>query len=176
MKNYKLIKTNASDFEKIKSAYIDIINRTPDMKDYTRWEYGKHPTDEMIQKYIDDGNMYMFMDGENLAGVVALTFSQGEDYHPVKWQIEAQDDEVMVLHILGIMPDYQGKGIGRQMIQSALATANDKGIKACRLDVLASNHPAQKMYESLGFVFCGKQHWFAGNTGWTDFYLYERKM
>lgn len=171
-----LVKASASDFEKIKSAYIDIINRTPSMKEYARWEYGKHPTDEMIQMYIDGGNMYLFMEDGNLAGVIAITFSQGEDYHPVKWQVEANDDEVMVLHILGIIPDFQGKGIGKKMIQSALELGRTKKMKACRFDALSSNLPAQKLYESLGFVFCGKQHWFANNTGWTDFYLYERKM
>ena len=172
----KFEKASAADFEKIKSAYIDIINRTTDIKEYARWEYGKHPTDEMIQKYIDGGNMYLFMEDGNLAGVIAITFSQGEDYHPVKWQVEVQDDEVMVLHILEIMPDFQGKGIAKKMIQAALELGRAKRMKVCRFDALASNLPAQKLYEKLGFVFRGKQHWFAENTGWTDFYLYELKL
>lgn len=168
-----LVKATAADFEKVRSAYIDIINRTPSMKEYVRWEYGKHPSDEMIQKYIDGGNMYLFMEDGNLAGVIAITFSQGEEYHPVKWQLEANDDEVMVLHILGIMPDFQGKGIGKKMIHAALELGRSNKMKVCRFDALSSNLPAQKLYEGLGFVFCGKQHWFADNTGWTDFYLYE---
>lgn len=43
----------------------------------------------------------------------------------------------------------------------------------CWGDTLASNIPAQKLYEKLGFTYSGKQHWYAENTGWTDFYLYE---
>ena len=168
-----LVKATAADFEKVRSAYIEIIRRTPGMKEYVRWEYGKHPSDEMIQKYIDGGNMYLFMEGENLAGVTAITFSQGEEYHPVKWQLEANDDEVMVLHILGIMPDFQGKGIGKKMIHAALELGRSNKMKVCRFDALYSNLPAQKLYEGLGFVYCGKQRLFADNTGWTDFYLYE---
>lgn len=59
------------------------------------------------------------------------------------------------------------------MIRHILQVASEKSLKACRLDTLASNIPAQKLYEKLGFTYCGKQHWYAENTGWTDFYLYE---
>lgn len=171
-----LVQAVQSDFEKVKAAYIEIINHTPGMDRYARWEYGKHPTDESIKAYIDAGNMYMFMDGEIVVGVVAITFVQGDDYHPVKWQISAKDDEVVVLHLLGITPKYHGAGVGRKMLQEVWKIASEKKMKACRVDTLASNIPAQKFYERLGFVYCGKQHWYADNTGWTDFYLYEYEL
>ena len=82
----------------------------------------------------------------------------------------------MTLHLLGILPRYQGAGVGRAMMRKALDMAAEGGMKAFRLDTLASNIPAQRFYESLGFVFCGKQHWYAENTGWTDFYLYEQEI
>ena len=44
---------------------------------------------------------------------------------------------------------------------------------AIRLDTLASNIPAQHMYEKLGFEYRGKQNLYAENTGWTDFLYYE---
>lgn len=47
------------------------------------------------------------------------------------------------------------------------------GLEACRLDTLFSNIPAQKFYTKLGFAYIGKAHWYADNTGWTDFLLYE---
>ena len=106
----------------------------------------------------------------------AITPGQGEDYRQVQWQVDAQDREVMTLHLLGILPRYQGAGVGRAMMRKALDMAAEGGMKAFRLDTLASNTPAQRFYESLGFVFCGKQHWYAENTGWTDFYLYEQEI
>ena len=48
-----------------------------------------------------------------------------------------------------------------------------KGMKAVRLDALASNKPAHRIYERLGFEYRGKQHLYAENTGWTDFYFFE---
>ena len=46
-------------------------------------------------------------------------------------------------------------------------------MKAIRLDALASNTPAHKIYKSLGFEYKGKQYLYAENTGWTDFYFFE---
>ena len=37
----------------------------------------------------------------------------------------------------------------------------------------ASNTPAHKIYKALGFEYRGKQHLYAENTGWTDFYFFE---
>ena len=73
-------------------------------------------------------------------------------------------------------PRYQGVGVGKAMMSKALGLAAKSGKKAFWLDTLASNVPAQRFYEWLGFVFCGKQHWHAENTGWVDFYLYEQEI
>lgn len=83
------------------------------------------------------------------------------------------DDEAAVIHILAVSPDKQGAGIGSKMIQEAVQIARNNGMKAIRLDVLASNTPAQRLYERLGFAYQGKQHLYAENTEWTDFYFFE---
>lgn len=101
-----LVKANRADFQKVKAAYIDIAENTPDVTKFTKWEYGKHPNDAQISEYIAAGNMYILMDKDTIAGVIAITAFQGEDYHPINWQIEASDDEVMVLHLLGVVPSY----------------------------------------------------------------------
>ena len=80
-----------------------------------------------------------------------------------------------VIHILAVSPDSQGTGIGSEMIREAVRMAQSNGIQAVRLDALASNTPAHKIYERLGFEYRGKQHLYAENTGWTDFYSFEYK-
>ena len=74
-----------------------------------------------------------------------------------------------------VSPDAQGKGFGSEMIREAIRLAQSKGMQAVRLDALASNTPAHKIYERLGFEYRGKQHLYAENTGWTDFYFFEYK-
>ena len=100
---------------------------------------------------------------------------QGDDYHAIEWPQQVADDKAAVIHILAVNPDFQSKGIGTEMILEAINLAKEKGMQAIRLDALASNIPAHRMYERLGFEYRGKQHLYAENTGWTDFYFYELK-
>lgn len=163
----------ADDFAAVREKYIEVIEHTKDMSIHARWIYGKHPTDAMIQAYIDRQEMYLFMDGQNVAGMIAVTMYQGEDYHEIPWSQNLKDDEAASLHILAVVPEYQGKGISKKMMEEIILLVRKNGKKALRLDVLASNVPAQRMYERLGFEYCGKQNLYAENTGWTDFLYYE---
>lgn len=163
----------ADDFDLIREKYIDVIEHTKDMNLHARWIYGKHPTDAMLRSYIDRQEMYLFMDGQDIAGMTGITMYQGEDYHEIDWSQNLKDDEVASLHILAVVPDYQGKGVPKRMMAEIISLAMKKGKKAIRLDALASNVPAQRMYEKLGFAYRGKQNLFAENTGWTDFLYYE---
>ena len=163
----------AGDLAVIREKYIEVIEHTKNMNIHARWIYGHHPTDAMIQSYIDRQEMYLFMDGQNVAGMTAITMYQGEDYHEIPWSQNLKDDEVASLHILTITPEYQGKDMSKRMMAEIISLAMKKGKKAIRLDALASNIPAQNMYEKLGFVYRGKRNLYAENTGWTDFLYYE---
>ena len=93
--------------------------------------------------------------------------------HAIEWTQQVADDKVAVIHILAVSPDAQGKGIGSEMIREAISMAQSNGMQAIRLDALASNTPAHRLYERHGFEYRGKQHLYAENTGWMDFYFFE---
>ena len=164
-----------NDYDAIIAFYDDVTARTPEMAKYARWSKGKHPTVEGIRAYIDEGSMYLYRESGAIVGAMAVTMYQGEDYHAIDWTTQVADDKVAVIHILAVSPDTQGKGFGSEMIREAIRLARDKGMQAIRLDALASNTPAHKIYERLGFEYRGQQHLYAENTGWTDFYFYEYK-
>ena len=151
-----------NDFDAIIAFYDDVTERTSEMATYARWSKGKHPT--------------IYRNNGKIVGAMAVTMYQSEDYHAIDWSQQVADDEVAVIHILAVSPDYQGKGIGSEMIREAIRIALSKGMQAIRLDALASNTPAHKLYERLGFEYRGKQHLYAENTGWTDFYFFELKQ
>ena len=163
----------AGDFSMVREKYIEVIEHTKDMNIHARWIYGQHPTDAMIQSYIDGQEMYLFMDGQNVVGMAAMTMYQDEDYHEIIWSQNLKDDEVASLHILAVIPEYQGKGVSKRMMTEIISLVKKNGKKALRLDALASNTPARRLYEKLGFEYRGKQNLFAENTGWTDFLYYE---
>ena len=163
------------EYESVIAFYDDVTARTPEMAVYARWSKGKHPTEEGIRAYINEGSMYLYRNNGKIVGAMAVTMYQSEDYHAIDWSQQVVDDEVAVIHILAVSPDSQGKGIGSEMIQEAIRIALSKGMQAIRLDALASNTPAHKIYKRLGFEYRGQQHLYAENTGWTDFYFFEYK-
>ena len=147
----KLELARQNDFDAIIAFYDDVTERTTEMATYARWSKGKHPTVAGIRAYINEGSMYLYRERGIIIGTMAVTMYQGEDYHTIDWSQQVPDEKVAVIHIM----------------------AKSKGMQAIRLDALASNTPAHKLYKRLGFEYRGKQHLYAENTGWTDFYFFE---
>lgn len=168
-----LTKATIQDYDAIMAFYNNVIDCTPRIEQYARWQKGKHPTESGIRAYIEEGSMYLCTENDAIIGAMAVTMYQGEDYHPIKWTQQVNDNEAAVIHILAVSPSCQGRGIGTKMIRDAICMAKECGMKTVRLDALASNTPAHKIYNAIGFEYRGKQHLFAENTGWMDFFFFE---
>lgn len=168
-----LKKAAADDFSKIRAFYDTVIDETEGMEKHAKWKKGSHPFDDVIEEFIRNGDMYLCFAGEKPVCVMAVPFCQDEEYHQISWGTDAGDNEVATLHIFAVAPEFQGKGFGKAAVKLALEMAREKGMKAFRLDALASNTPAHRLYESLGFEFRGTQNLYTDNAGWTDFYYYE---
>ena len=164
-----------TDYASVLSFYNDVTEHTPEIDLYARWKKGKHPMAESIKAYIQEGSLYLYKEQDTIIGAMAVTMYQGEDYNAIEWSKDATDNEVAVIHILAVSPEKQGCGIGSGMVREAILLAKSKGMKAIRLDALATNRPAHKIYKRLGFEYRGKQNLYAENTGWTDFYFFEYK-
>ena len=85
------------EFEAVKKKYQDVAEHTPEIRRYARWEYGKHPTDEGIRRYIDNGEMYLLMNGDEIAGMTAVVMYQERDYEAVQWAEMLDNDQVATL-------------------------------------------------------------------------------
>ena len=169
----KLKQATLADLDSVLAFYGDMMDRTPEIARYARWQKGKHPTPEGIKTFIEEGSLYLRREKGVIIGAMAFPMHQGEEYHAIAWSRNVADDEVAVIHLLAVSPDYQSSGIGTEMVLEAIQLAQNQGMKAIRLDALASNTPAHRLYERLGFVNRGVQHLYAENTGWTDFFFFE---
>jgi ribosomal protein S18 acetylase RimI-like enzyme len=56
---------------------------------------------------------------------------------------------------MAVLPDYRGRGIGRALLEAVLLLARERGHPAISLSVEDGN-PAQRLYESVGFVTVGR--------------------
>ncbi len=59
--------------------------------------------------------------------------------------------------IVGIHPEYQGKGLGKVMLWALLTSAQQRGLERATLEVRASNHAALSLYEKFGFREAGRR-------------------
>lgn len=69
---------------------------------------------------------------------------------------------------MGLIEDYRGQGLGKQLIEAAIADAADKGMTRIQLFVRSSNTQAVAMYESQGFTIEGTQKFAVKYNGVYD--------
>lgn len=101
-------------------------------------------TPEMVTKmpsesdYLEGGMMILY-ENEQPVGVV-----RGSDD-------EYEDAPIMNIGPLAILPEYQGRGLGRVLLRAAIKYSKEKGYKRCVLCVNADNEQAKALYLQEGF-------------------------
>ncbi|HTK05846.1 MAG TPA: GNAT family N-acetyltransferase [Ktedonobacteraceae bacterium] len=63
-----------------------------------------------------------------------------------------EEDDVIGIYGFGLIPDYRGRGYGRQMLEEAIRLVRSESEKPIMLDVDTTNTVALGLYLSCGFV------------------------
>lgn len=72
--------------------------------------------------------------------------------------LNRHNDYTMEIHVMGILPEYHRKGIGRALAARAEAFARENGARLFEVKTLASAHPdpyyarTREFYRALGFM------------------------
>jgi len=81
-----------------------------------------------------------------------------------RYQVVASDDSIIGysgifilapdsdIQTLAVAEDQRGRGVGRQLLDAAIASAASAGARSMTLEVRADNHAAVTLYESRGFA------------------------
>ena len=162
-----------TEYDDIVKFYCDLIDSMSNSEFVPEWKMGVYPTEQFLIDSISKQELFLAYFENSLVGVMILNHDSAPEYTNVKWHIDAQKDEVIVIHALGVSVSYQGKGIAKQMVSCAIDICKKSAIKAIRLDVLKKNIPAAKLYMSMGFQYITAVKIFYEDTGLTDFDLYE---
>lgn len=107
----------------------------------------------MVEDAIQQGNQFVGEEGTQIMAAYIMNHECDPAYDTVQWQIEAERDEIMVLHALRVHPNYAGRGHSKALIEHAIQTAKAHRRKAIRLDCIEGNDIPQKMYLSFGFRY-----------------------
>ena len=77
-------------------------------------------------------------------------------------------DEAQLL-LIGVSPDWQGVGVGGQLLKELINRSRDQGQKLIYLEVRSGNERAIRLYRSLGFIDIGvRRDYYPGLVGRED--------
>ena len=93
-----------------------------------------------------DGGFFVAFDGERPVGFIV-----------VQADCRFQGEQIPEIHELVVDPAYQGRGIGRLLMKTALDHLRKKGFQRVALWVGEKNEDARRFYESLGFKITARQ-------------------
>lgn len=92
-----------------------------------------------------DGRVLVAEVNEQVAGFATILAKVTSE------EIEEGDYEYGLVSDLIVASKYRGQGIGRKLLVAAESYARDKEVRWLRIGVLAENHHADGLYESMGF-------------------------
>lgn len=175
------------EFDQVLDFYTKMIDGMRGTDFDVCWEHGVHPSPAFLRASVDAGEAYVGLvdEGEGaseceprIAAAMVLNGEGSSGYERVPWRVEAGPGEVLVVHVLGTLPVYHGRGYARAMVEACIDVARAAGKKAVRLDTFPFNTRARRLYESCGFEDCGTYQLVYDNVdeGGADFVMYERAL
>lgn len=117
-------------------------------KGIRQWTPGQF-NEQDIAGYFTTREVYLAMDGDTVAGMFTLQYSD-----PLYWG-DRNDETCAYLHRLAVAGPYKGGGLGRQLIDYAVNKALEQGSRTLRLDTVAHNVKLNRYYQSMGFCYMG---------------------
>jgi GNAT superfamily N-acetyltransferase len=76
----------------------------------------------------------------------------------------ASDENRLYVSSLYLLPDFQGKEIGKRLLEAAEEYASDKGLDAIWIGVMVKNKQALLFYRKVGFLFIKEEPFTMGET------------
>ena len=168
-----IVKATENQYDAVRSFYHSLIDGMQESPYDIGWEKDIYPSPEFLRESIANGELYVGIENTEIVAAMVLNHQCNDGYKKFHWKTEATEDEVMMIHALGVHPIHSGKGVAKAMVKRAIDIATDNLQKAIRLDVLGGNVPAEKLYTHMGFQYMATLQMYYEDTGWTDYELYE---
>ncbi|MFC2041228.1 GNAT family N-acetyltransferase [Chloroflexota bacterium] len=120
------------------------------------WGYNLNTVEE-ITYFLNSSNcspedVVLACDGDRVAGYCWTKMNYGGD-------ADASERKGRIF-MLGVDPDYRGRGIGRRVLLAGLAHLKSKGLRFAELTVDSENETACALYRSVGFEVRTDSLWY----------------
>lgn len=169
-----------ADLPAIKAMYAAVVDGMRDTPLDVWWQMGSHPSREQMMAALGVDGLLIAVDDEApdapVLGACIVNGEQGADYGVVDWDVRCGDDEVAVVHLLGVSPEARGRGVGRALVEASAELAIRRGARTLRLDTFDNNTPAIRLYHACGFKDYGVHTIHVGRGLVHDSHLMEMDL
>ncbi|MGN1388700.1 MAG: GNAT family N-acetyltransferase [Bulleidia sp.] len=121
------------------------------------WTIGIYPSMEDLKMHLQDQDIYLLREEGRIASAMVLTDQEDPDYLGVQFPSQAGPEEVMVLHLFAVHPQFRGRHLSEYMLKEMIHLARQRKKKAIHLDVIMGNDRAEWLYEKMGFQIAEKK-------------------
>lgn len=119
---------------------------------------------------IEKGDLFVCSKDGQVVGFICINREEPKEYTGLRWSCSK---EALVIHRMGVSPDYRKAGIGAQMVGFAAELAKRSGIEYLKTDTYSLNVKAQSLFQKQGYTFVGEMS-FLGKE--RPFYCYEKSL
>lgn len=126
-----------------------------------QWQDG-YPNLEVLRNDIDKGAAFVLTEGETIVGYCAVMINDEPAYAHIDGEWLTESDFV-VFHRIAVARDHLGKGLAKRMMEHIEAFAVRNHIRSIKADTNYDNAAMLRIFESMGYVYCGEVH-FRGNA------------
>lgn len=119
-----------------------------------QWQDG-YPNPEVVKKDIVQDAGYVLVDEGSIAGYVAIRINDEPAYTAIEGSWLTNGDFV-VAHRIAIADTYLGKGLAQKILHFIEAFALENAIYSIKADTNFDNLPMIRIFEKLGYVYCGE--------------------
>ncbi len=124
------------------------------MRHIDQWQF-ENPSIETFRNDIFSQEFYVFVDGNDLKGMMAVRSGIEETYNMIydgAWRL---DVPYLTIHRLAVKRDLLGQDIAHQLMKYSDEIAKQKNIHYMRIDTHQDNRYAIKLFQNHGYVLCG---------------------
>ncbi len=147
----QFIKAEEKHIDAIEGIYSRIIDAQEAGGSFVGWQRGVYPTRQTALDALGRGDLFVCVDGGQVAAAAIINRIQVPVYAEVGWLYPAGPDEVMVLHTLVVDPLLAGRGYGSAFVAFYEGYAKKNGCPVLRMDTNEKNAAARRLYSRLGY-------------------------
>lgn len=140
------------------------------LKGMKHWNSSYPGTDDITKDLTGEG-IYLAKDKGICLGMVTINEVEPDDYKGIRWS--DNNSKILYLKRMAVHPDWQGKGVGKMLVEFAEDYAKKNNYSSIRLDTLSSNQLETQLYTSSKYDEVGEFHSIFQKT---PFKCYEKKI